>query len=331
MTRATHTSDPDVESVEELLEGLRVGRIPSRDLDLSGADLSGLDLSGLALGGADLRRARLIGADLSGAVLGRIRGEGADFTGARLSGADLTDAALQGASLGGAQLDGASLRGAKLESVVLSGAQLTGADLTAADLTDARLIGAGLEQAIFEAARLDGADLSEASVAGASFVRASFARATLGGVGGYRDAQWILARVEDAERHGAHLLCAHVADENFIHEFRNQSRRHELVYRVWHLTSDCGRNVGRWVACCALIALLFAGLYSQLDIDFGDHETWLSPLYFSVVTLTTLGYGDALPTNVAGQVAVMVEVVLGYVFLGGLLTLMFHGLSRSQS
>ena len=48
------------------------------------------------------------------------------------------------------------------------------------------------------------------------------------------------------------------------------------------------------------------------------------------MSLTTLGYGDAVPTSVAGQIAVMTEVILGYVMLGGILTLIFHGLSKGQ-
>lgn len=309
-----------------------LGRGTSEDgrVDLSGADLSGVDFSGLDLGLADLTDARLVGADLTGAVLARVRGEGADLTGARMAGADLTDAQLEGASLGGADLTGATLRGARLDRVVLSGAKLDGADLTAATLEGARLVGATLDRGTFDGARFNDADLSDSTVSGASFARADFSGATLVSVRGYRSARWSLARIETADAHGASLLLAHVSDENFIEEFRAQSRRHEFVYRVWRLTSDCGRSVARWAVCCLVIAALFAIIYSEVGVDYGAYETWLSPVYFSVVTLTTLGFGDAVPTSIAGQVAVMAEVVLGYVMLGGMLTLIFHGLSKGQ-
>ncbi len=46
---------------------------------------------------------------------------------------------------------------------------------------------------------------------------------------------------------------------------------------------------------------------------------WLDALYFSVVTWTTLGYGDFRPDNNVTKIYVMIEVVLGYVYMGLLL------------
>ncbi|MEE2940394.1 MAG: pentapeptide repeat-containing protein [Planctomycetota bacterium] len=309
-----------------------LGRSASTDgaVDLEGADLSGVDVSGLDLSLADLRGARLAGADLSGASLARVRAEGADLTGANLAGADLTDAQLGDACLGGADLSNVRLRGARLEGAILSGATLEGADLTAASLDGARLVGATLDGATFDGARLVGADLSDSTVEGASFARADLSSATLSLIRGYRAARWSRTRVEGADPHGALLLIAHIGEENFIEEFRAQSRRHEVVYHIWRFTSDCGRSVGRLAACCAVLAAVFALIYTRVGIDFGPNETWLSPVYLSLVTLTTLGFGDAVPTSVAGQIAVMTEVVLGYVMLGGILTLIFHGLSKGQ-
>jgi len=65
-----------------------------------------------------------------------------------------------------------------------------------------------------------------------------------------------------------------------------------------------------------------------VDIDYGDFETPLSPLYFSVVTLTTLGYGDALPASTAAQVLVMAEVIIGYCMLSGLLSIFATRMGR---
>ena len=44
-------------------------------------------------------------------------------------------------------------------------------------------------------------------------------------------------------------------------------------------------------------------------------------VYFSVVTFSTLGFGDVTPLNWAGELLVIVEVFLGYVMLGGLITI----------
>jgi voltage-gated potassium channel Kch len=51
-------------------------------------------------------------------------------------------------------------------------------------------------------------------------------------------------------------------------------------------------------------------------------------IYFSVVTLTTLGYGDIVPSSTAAQVLCMVEVFMGYVMLGGLLSIFSNKMAR---
>ena len=67
--------------------------------------------------------------------------------------------------------------------------------------------------------------------------------------------------------------------------------------------------------------MAFAVGYARVGMDWGDYATSISPLYVSVVTMTTLGFGDVVPTSVAGQWLVMAQVVTGYVMLGGLLSI----------
>ena len=75
-------------------------------------------------------------------------------------------------------------------------------------------------------------------------------------------------------------------------------------------------------------ALVFAGLFELVAIDYGEHRTPLSSLYYSVVTLTTLGYGDVVPASSWAQILAMIEVVLGYVMLGGLLSIFANKMAR---
>jgi hypothetical protein len=81
--------------------------------DLSRANLSGAYLSGADLSRANLSRAYLSGAALSRANLSRANLSGADLSGAYLSGADLSRANLSRANLNGAALSRANLSGAK--------------------------------------------------------------------------------------------------------------------------------------------------------------------------------------------------------------------------
>jgi voltage-gated potassium channel Kch len=69
-------------------------------------------------------------------------------------------------------------------------------------------------------------------------------------------------------------------------------------------------------------------LFKIVGLDYGDHPTRLSPLYYSVVTLTTLGYGDIVPSSLTGQLIAMIEVITGYVMLGGLLSIFSNKMAR---
>ena len=52
-----------------------------------------------------------------------------------------------------------------------------------------------------------------------------------------------------------------------------------------------------------------------------ETATWYTPIYFSVVTFSTLGFGDVTPCRLLGEILVTVEVILGYVLLGGLISI----------
>ncbi|RME23141.1 MAG: two pore domain potassium channel family protein, partial [Deltaproteobacteria bacterium] len=69
-------------------------------------------------------------------------------------------------------------------------------------------------------------------------------------------------------------------------------------------------------------------LYKLAGVDFGGASGPFSPFYFSIVTLTTLGYGDIHPQSTAGQVLASAEALLGYVGLGGLLSILANKLAR---
>lgn len=115
---------------------------------------------------------------------------------------------------------------------------------------------------------------------------------------------------------------------------------------LWRITSNYGRNIGCWIFWSVLFAILFGLVYAPIPCpeflpDFAqDFLCWLnptfkdeisskfSPFYFSIVTFTTLGFGDITPTNQAGQIWVTAEVVLGYIMLGGLISILANKLAR---
>ena len=290
---------------------------------LAGADLRGRDLTRAKLAGADLT-----GADLRGAILFEADLSGADLTGADLRGADLTRCNASSAGLGNAKLAEANFFGADLRNATLSGATLDGADLRTADLRGARLLDADLRRADFDSADLRDATLRRSKVGGARFDHADFGGACLRELDGGVDASWIEARVAAVDFCGAYLLRRAIHDQNYLYEFRTRSRRSRVVYWLWWLTSDCGRSLARWGGCIATVVFAFGLMFSAADVSYGDYETWLSPYYYSLVTLTSLGYGDVLPMSVTSQALAMVEVALGYMMLGGMLSIFANMMAR---
>ena len=77
------------------------------------------------------------------------------------------------------------------------------------------------------------------------------------------------------------------------------------------------------VCVYVLLGIAFAGIYAAVD-DF-NHGTFFAQkvdpaanvefLYFSFITMTTVGYGDLTPATDPGRVIVTFEALLGQVFL----------------
>ena len=309
------------------LSGDLVGRT-FRGMDLRGVDLTGRDLTGADFSGADLSGARLSGATLRSCSFRASSLVGTHFVGADLTEADLTECKASGAIFGESVLCRAAFFAADLEGASLSGANATGADFRAAQLTEARLLATDLSHCDVSRASLVKADLTNAVVERTLFNAADLSAACLRGLKEFDHADWVDVAVVDIEFSGAYMVRRAIMDQNYLHEFRSRDRRHELLFKLWRLTSDCGRSFARWGILTAAVAVAFALLYTQVALDYGDNETILSPFYFSVVTLTTLGFGDVLPASLAAQILVLIEVVVGYVMLGGVLSIFATRMGR---
>lgn len=84
----------------------------------------------------------------------------------------------------------------------------------------------------------------------------------------------------------------------------------------------------RWFVWLFCATLIFAAIYTRVEIDYGKHATSFSPIYFSFVTLTTLGYGDAVPASLTAQIFVTLQAITGYMGLGGLLSIIGNKMAR---
>lgn len=138
----------------------------------------------------------------------------------------------------------------------------------------------------------------------------------------------------------------YVSDQQFIRAFKE---KHPLWALVWRWSSDYGRSLGLWALWSLLIALSFSFVYMPAPTWFPawlqeampqfhqvtvtdanrDLSFWKS-FYFSIVTFTTLGFGDVVAANTSARILVTLEVIFGYVMLGGLISIFANKLaSRS--
>lgn len=304
-----------------------------RGINLIHEDLSGLDMSGYDLSFANLNRVKLVNTNLSYANLRETSLEQAvldecEFIGSDLSNASLNECSAKRSGFGGADLSNASIINANLSHAVFSRSILISTDFRASNLQNSRLSEADLTGAIFTRANLEKSDLKHSNVAKTNFELANMQGCRLLGIKNFKKADWIGADIRGMDLRGAYLVRRYIADENYLYEFQSQSRLHRIIYLIWWFTSDCGRSILRWFVWLLVATLGFAAVYTQLEIDYGPHKTWFSPIYFSFVTLTTLGYGDAVPRSLLAQVFVSLQAVTGYMGLGGLLSILGSKMAR---
>ena len=138
----------------------------------------------------------------------------------------------------------------------------------------------------------------------------------------------------------------HVADQQFIRAF---SQANPVLARLWCWSSDYGRSLGLWAFWSLFFAFLFSLAYMPLPTwaptwmqniapQFhqstgaysGEPLTFWNCFYFSIVTFTTLGFGDIVADNTTARLFVTLEVIFGYMMLGGLISIFSNKLaSRS--
>jgi uncharacterized protein YjbI with pentapeptide repeats len=269
--------------------------------------------------GAILSDANLDGTRLNGALL-----RGANLAGATLASANLSEANLRNAYLSAARLDRANLRGADLGIANLIGASLVGANLSLADLAGANL----------SRADLDNADLSGANLTGTNFSLVNLSNTQL------TDVVWRLRAMRGRylgvrgldSCFGNAIFKRAAADQDFLDtlEVHLKGSRRMALFRAWGMI-DYGRSLLRVAAISSGLAPIYGAIYRIFPhiLDYTNSaNSWFTPYYFSIVTYTTLGFGDVRPTTLVGEIIVASEVILVYTTLGLLLSVLAQNIAR---
>lgn len=268
---------------------------------------------------------------------------------ADLRNAELSSAKLAHANLAGAQLVSANLDRADLACAVLESSNLQDADLPYATLKGAKLWDSNLKGADFTGANIEGANFYNLMESKRCIViQTEYTLwVALGDC-----LRWVLRKGRNRVTrwdsvNGAHTIqtdsvtVIYIRDNAYIEDFR---KRHRFRAWLWRWTCFYGQSLWLWVFWCLVVAVAFGAFYSTgtlvalsasdlVSLKCGNRvvaelPSWLTPYYFSIVTFTTLGFGDIRPLNCVGELVVIIEVVFGYVALGLLISIFANKVAR---
>src|SRR3989339_114539 len=96
--------------------------------------------------------------------------------------------------------------------------------------------------------------------------------------------------------------------------FSNLSISEKILFSISLISTKYWMSYICLSGLIAVLNILFTVCYYMFDNQFyGINGSFLSALYFSIVTFTTLGYGDIRPVAPFGQLLVIIEVLIGYI------------------
>jgi uncharacterized protein YjbI with pentapeptide repeats len=294
--------------------------------------------------GANLKDCNFWGANMDNAIL-----SGVDLENAQMGDTSMVHANLEGANLKSANLWAADLQDANLSSAQCHDTNMLNVNLTGGALKDAVLERAILEDACFKNSNMQGVDLRFADMS-----RCIFEHADMTGVLFNKNATY--SGIRTASCYGAPSFKRFADDQDFVEELKktdwdplvklreNKNWRWakpvptgKYLFWLWEITSDCGRSLLRWSLLTVVLAAIFSlAIYLMGPTAFhvnsydGVQLPWTfgTTMYYSIVTFSTLGYGDILPKTPGAAYIIMAEVGVGYMMLGGLISILAGKMAR---
>ena len=197
----------------------------------------------------------------------------------------------------------------------LRGIDLSGKNLTKCDLSDCDLYGSILRKTHLFEARLNSSYFSHADIRGADLSWSSAENALFDGAVFDPHTKFLGVRLDDINFNLAVLLLDQAKTEQRITHLEQRSPWLAFALK-W--SCDYGRSVSRWISWSMSVIAIYASAFYYERGDLRGCQTWIDAIYFSVITFTTLGYGDIVPISATAKALVISEVSIGYI-MGGLL------------
>ncbi len=322
------------------LEGANFRNSVLYHADFSDADIKMADFSNATLMLADFSSADLEGSNLSGCRSIESKDLGKNRRGPRFTDANLSQVNFTGAYCFASDFRGANLSQAKFQEANLEHANFSNNDLQGLDFSFAKLINAKMHDSKMPKCNLYRADLSSANLRDTNLLHADINEANLTSanlerskVDGIKYGRKTLFRgIRTEGCYGSRRFKRFAEDQDFIEEFRDA---HPIAYTVWSGLTDCGRSMTRVALWSLTFSVIFATIYYSLGphaFEISNHEGlgWnlFTMIYYSFVTFTTLGFGDITPNTPVAAGVVIIEVIIGYIMLGILISILATKVAR---
>ena len=271
----------------------------------------GQSLSGFQLNFADLKSANLVDADLKSCDLKR---------------ANLSNASMYGADLEGANLFKANLEGTNLKNANLKNCQLLGANFTDTKLHN---INWGDESKVIN-------ELDAEKSLGFSTSKSK-----------YKEAEEIYRSIRLT------MQDQSLGDESstiFIREMHCKRKQHpkfsffRIMSKISHVSTGYGESIKRIVCSIFLVIFISALLFGIEGVSYEDRtlgffvndlqnygiwSTLGNLFYFSVITFTTVGFGEITPIGPIGKFLTIFEGLISGILLTVLIVSIYrHMLDR---
>lgn len=93
-------------------------------------------------------------------------------------------------------------------------------------------------------------------------------------------------------------------------------------YKVAEITSSYGTSLWRWAMTTLAFTVVMAGAHFLADLSVAEELRTVASghpfdyLYYSIITLTTVGFGDIVPLSLPAKILASAEAFLGFLMLG---------------
>jgi hypothetical protein len=295
----------------------------------------------------DLKGANLLHKNLDKINLTQAELESANLSFANLNNANLAFSNLKNAVFSFANLDGANLSAADFEETYLEDASLKNTTMTGAIFKNTKMTNSNLKNAYLVDAQFEGTNLIAVNFENANLSSVTFDQKIMGKLirdSGFRMTKFWKRRhdllldttmrckgVNATTCYGSQRFKLFMQDQDFLEEYL-ETTWGKKIFIIWWLFADCGRSLSRWALWSLIFAWIFTLIFWSLGPTSFDTQhlefNLLTMFYYSVVTFTTLGFGDIIPKTSTAAMWVTLEVIFGYVMLGGLITIFASKLSR---